>query len=131
MYDLVKFRWKRGRESATLAAVWTGDGNLECAGVEEESGDFMGLVASSVDFLFGFGFIPRFVSSLSVNCIAENGYAEIFEMDAELMSATGGGFELEKGVFFVADEDFVISLRGLTVLVDLEGSGAFEVATMA
>lgn len=70
----------------------------------------------------GFGRFWRFVV---IDGITEDRSAEVFEVDAELVGATGGGFQLEQGVFIILGEDFVIGLGGFAVLANLEGSGAF------
>lgn len=50
-------------------------------------------------------------------------------MDAELVGAAGGGFEIEQGVFIILGEDFVISLGGFAVLTDLEGGRTLQVTS--
>lgn len=70
-----------------------------------------------------------FCGLVAIDGIAENRSAEVFEVDAELVGAAGGGFQLKQGVFIVLGEDFVISLGRFTVLANFEGSGAFQVAS--
>lgn len=104
--------------------IWIGAGNgdFEFAGMEHEAGFRIRVVA--------------------IDWVAENRDAEIFEVDAELVSATGGRFKLKEGVLWmiivvraiaaiwavVDGEDFVISLGRFAVLVDLESGRAFEIA---
>ena len=42
----------------------------------------------------GDGRLGRIFKRCAINRIAENGSAEIFEVDPELVGATGGGFQL-------------------------------------
>lgn len=65
---------------------------------------------------------------VAVDGVADDGGAEIFQMDAELVSAAGGGFEFEERIFIILGEGFVISLGRLAVLADLESGRTFQIA---
>ena len=83
------------------------DGDFEGAGVEEET---------SVGVL------------RAVDGVAENGCTKILEVDTELMGAAGGRAEFEEAIMVALSQNFVISLGGLAVLIDLESGGALEIA---
>ena len=64
----------------------------------------------------------------AINGIAENGCAEIFEVNAELVGAAGGGFQLQQAILVAMGDDAIGGLGGLAILINLEGGGAFQVA---
>ena len=71
------------------------------------------------------GFWIRIVA---VDGVADDGSAEVFQVDAELVGAAGSGLEFEERIFIVLSEGFVISLGRFAVLADLESGRALQIA---
>ena len=78
--------------------------------------------------LFGMEHEARSGFGLTVDRITENGCTKVLEVDAELMCAASSRLELKETFVVVTHEDFIISLRRFTILVDLEGGRTLEVA---
>ena len=76
----------------------------------------------------GAGGSGRVFERCAINWVAENGSAEIFEMDPELVGAAGGGLQLQQAILVALGDDAIGGLGGLAILVNLEGGGAFQVA---